>query len=300
MGARKFVNTTASKKSYFEQKGILVNESQYRDPWHIVDEFNSTYWSGLDANIFVNGIHLGEMVSIQYQIVEQVTPYYGYSYYTAQRMHRGQRIISGSFLINFQQPGYLFRLLQELPTSSVLQGSSAPSLAGELTINASNIADGYGAIDINDMPSVVSSNSQNENAPKVNESGRELAFSDLRKLTWNAPDTYTAKFDVDTYPALAASRKSLYGSKGGLVIKIAYGNPVDEGMVLTKNAFGDYEKNVLVDSNYTVGIVSAIELLSGVEITGLSKVIDDSGRSIMEQYSFLARDYMDLTPAAND
>lgn len=288
----------------------IKNESQYREPWHIVDEFNSTYWSGLDTNIFINGIHIDEMVSIQYQIVEQVTPYYGYSYYTAQRMHRGQRIISGSFLINFKQPGYIFKILKQPQKSSSPSSSSTEQsiqkttstsdiLLNEFISNSNTIA-GVTIPNIN-IPSVKSSSTQNEKAPKMPESERQKLFEKLALEGWNAPDTYTEKYDKNKYKYVGNSRMALYGGiTGGLTIKIVFGNPVETSMTLKKNSFGEYEKNLESGVLYEGGVVSAVEVLAGVEITGLSKVVDDSGRSIMEQYSFLARDYQDLTPNFRD
>jgi hypothetical protein len=59
-----------------------------REPYFLVDQFDSTYWSGLSVSVYAGPFLLDEAVSIQFQVSESVTPYYGYANYTAQRMPR--------------------------------------------------------------------------------------------------------------------------------------------------------------------------------------------------------------------
>lgn len=98
-------------------KSDFAARSFLKEPWHIIDEFDSTYWSGLDVSIYAGPYLLDEVVNLSFQVAEQVIPYYGYAHYTAQRMHRGQRLITGTFTINFKQSHYLLKVLDKLSES---------------------------------------------------------------------------------------------------------------------------------------------------------------------------------------
>lgn len=347
----------------------LTTESQYREPWHLVDEYNSTYWSGLDANVFFNGIHIEEIVQIQYQVVESVTPYYGYAYYTAQRMHRGQRIISGNFLINFKQSGYLFGLLETFktngrssyfdpgtdpntplppdsgdiePSTSWNQAPSAsqqtpPAKVGEVASfsgskqktfspfesldaavantnswlplippnTAANSNTQAASLDtksfLETTRSKVESLSSQDNAPPADQAFITRQFAQWRAASWHSDPAYLSEKNRQFFGSNPSSRRPLYkGPKAGISVKIAYGNPMIETQTLRRNALGEYIRQGTDASYFGNAIVSTIDMLTGVEITGVTKVVDDSGRPVLEQYSFLARDYMDITSAYND
>lgn len=282
----------------------ITNETYYREPWHLVDEFNSTYWSGLDANVFIGDIFVEEIVQVQYQIVEQVTPYYGYANYTAQRMHRGQRVISGSFLLNFKQSGYLFSLINTLTTDR-LDAANVP-LSTDPVAPEQNFSPAKNTLinSIDFIKQAFNNPSLIHSTPSVTPAMTERIkrYAQQRATYWNNdPKTNWGPKETEFFGKLPSSRRPLYaGPKEGLTLKIVYGNPSAPSQMLHRNALGQYERTNASEDYFSYGIVSTVELLSGVEITGLSKVVDDSGRPTMEQYSFIARDYMDITPAAND
>ena len=51
---------------------------------------------------------------LQFVLAEQVLPIYGYNSYTFDDVLRGNRIIQGTFRINFKDRGYLFGLLEHI------------------------------------------------------------------------------------------------------------------------------------------------------------------------------------------
>jgi hypothetical protein len=103
---------------------------------------------------------------------------------------------------------------------------------------------------------------------------------------------------VEQFGALPSSQDSLLeGPDLGFNVRITYGDTQTESWTLKADAMGRMIPQNTPESQkgFDAAIVGTVEMLSGVEITGVTKVIDDSGRPIMEQYSFLARDYMDVT-----
>ena len=79
------------------------------------------YYSSIDADIYFGEIYIDEIVNIQFVVQQNAMPLYGYNSFVFDDMALGNRIVSGSFVINFTAPRYLFALLDEL---SSLEGSA--------------------------------------------------------------------------------------------------------------------------------------------------------------------------------
>lgn len=78
------------------------------------ERFPSEYFSGGDIKIYFEDTFLDECTMLQFVLAEQVLPIYGYNSYTFDDVLRGNRIIQGTFRINFKDRGYLFGLLEHI------------------------------------------------------------------------------------------------------------------------------------------------------------------------------------------
>lgn len=78
------------------------------------ERFPSEYFSGGDIKIYFEDTFLDECTMLQFVLAEQVIPIYGYNSYTFDDILRGNRIIQGTFRINFKDRGYLFGLLEHI------------------------------------------------------------------------------------------------------------------------------------------------------------------------------------------
>ena len=82
------------------------------------------YFSTLDAEIFMGGERILDIVRLDFSYEEKKMPYYGFNSFWPSRIFVGQKIIQGTFAINFTEPGYIAKLLQKMESSSVRESES--------------------------------------------------------------------------------------------------------------------------------------------------------------------------------
>ena len=75
--------------------------------------FPYQYFSGCDTRLYI-GEHeaVEEITGIQYMVTENVLPVYGYASFTYDAVARGNRLINGSFRINYVSPNYLIEKIR--------------------------------------------------------------------------------------------------------------------------------------------------------------------------------------------
>lgn len=73
--------------------------------------FPEEFFSGADVSIYFGDTWIDDLTSIQFEMIEQVQPIYGYASYTWDAVARGQRLIQGWFTIAFREAGYLNNLV---------------------------------------------------------------------------------------------------------------------------------------------------------------------------------------------
>ena len=74
--------------------------------------FGYSYFSGANVFIKLNGIPALETAGITYSVQESTAPIYGYSSRIFDAVAMGQKIIRGSFVINFIAPNYIARIIE--------------------------------------------------------------------------------------------------------------------------------------------------------------------------------------------
>jgi hypothetical protein len=97
--------------------------------------YPTEYFSGSDVYIFFNNKMIDQIISIQFNLNENIVPIYGYASYTHDAVARGTRIVHGSFRINFVENMYLYTLMEDISeevyTPSTLKSSIANNLTAE-------------------------------------------------------------------------------------------------------------------------------------------------------------------------
>ena len=89
-------------------------------------QFPEEFFSGADVVVYFGDVWLADITSLQFALMENVRPIYGYASYTWDAVKRGTRLIQGRFSIAFKEAGYLYRVLDHI---GQLGGRVAPSLA---------------------------------------------------------------------------------------------------------------------------------------------------------------------------
>jgi len=106
----------------------------------------TTYWedyyTGVDAVIMINGEWVADTVTIQYSLVSNKSPLYGYMSTTFDAVAKGTEIVQGQLTIAFTEPGYLYKLLSDDTDKSWITGFLDSSKDG-VTIDTSPLHYAY-------------------------------------------------------------------------------------------------------------------------------------------------------------
>lgn len=224
------------------------------DLWRLVDRFDSVYYNGLDIRIYMDKYRIEDAVGLVYDIREQVVPVYGYASYTYDRALRGQRIIEGSFTVIFKKP---YALIERV--ANIAQAKESDRRAVESAGKPASRLEGAASsiIDI-------------------------LEWSDQQRLRYWGPS------EVQVEDEELMRRRYPLWYKEELSIRIFYNDPLEakqrEGRLLA------LEREHVLTERKREETYTLIEQLEGVQIVGVSRAIEDSGRPILESYQFLARD----------
>lgn len=105
-------------KRYFSY-GLQANDRDLITSVTKVGNTTKRYFSSLDAEIYFGGERILDIYNIEVSYEEQVLPMYGFNSFMPSKMFRGQKIIQGTFTINFTEVGYLVNLLNRIPESSI-------------------------------------------------------------------------------------------------------------------------------------------------------------------------------------
>jgi len=69
------------------------------------------YYAGADVGIFIGGMWVDDIITLQYNLTNNKSPIYGYMSETFDAVTRGTTIVQGQFAIAFKETGYLTTIL---------------------------------------------------------------------------------------------------------------------------------------------------------------------------------------------
>lgn len=246
--------------------------------WVVVDSWNSAYYSGLDVSMYFGDIFMDEIVQLQFNEVEQVRPLFGYADYVFRKVSRGSRLISGAFTINFKESGYVPKILELLKDPYYLNrklskmGSKATATSKKSTgtkTSSEISADNFAGLAISNDFTLEDFLSYTGGKGDVSGDSQYAKTMDaLDDAYWKTASDSTSSAVATRLARERARRKPRYATTAsGFDIIIKYGQPEDMGDL---PGWGTLEK------------------IKNCHITGVNKMIDDSGRNVLEAYSFLA------------
>lgn len=70
------------------------------------------YYSSIDAEIYINGEWYEDIAQIQWQVMQQTMPLFGYNSYIWDDIAQGTRIIQGVFVVNFTGPNKVVNAIE--------------------------------------------------------------------------------------------------------------------------------------------------------------------------------------------
>ena len=72
------------------------NYYNYREPKRSTSD--KVYFSGANVRVYFGDVWVEEMASIQFSVQENVAPIYGFNSYMFDKVARGTRLVSGTFV----------------------------------------------------------------------------------------------------------------------------------------------------------------------------------------------------------
>ena len=247
-----------------------------------VAQGGSVYWSGLNTRLTINDIFIPEIVAIEWSMMESVSPRKGYANYTAALFLHGSRIVQGNFSLNFVRPNYLFDLLDTSIISSKRNQSEnrrviSPALASKIQRREATVDDFLGFLSSNSV-TTRNTNSQSTIDPTLLRQAADL---------FNAAAAPKQPSILDESRRRASMATSKLRTASNLNATITYG--VVEGDELRANEPARVPRSRQTGGS-PISTIHATEQIIGLHITGVSRVIADDGKPLMEVYSFMAQD----------
>lgn len=270
----------------------FARQSNDHEDWKIVDKFDSTYWSGLDVQVYANNILLDEAIQVSYVINEQVRPYYGYASYVPDRLYHGARIIQGELTLNFKKDGYLFSLVNLLinqdPKNIWLPTGKA--VGPTPSVQTGVVGDVRPPIDYDQTPygpQLWEQIKTNGIDPTV---ARRMVDARVKASSTTAVNKYSPNIH---------QKAGLFQTKeNGFDLNVIFGGDLsasqtlkyaDDGSFQTDNGEYAFRQGRVIQEAKAKVASTGIKII-GVSIAGLARTINDDGRPIMETYSFFAKD----------
>lgn len=243
----------------------------------VVDSFDSrSYFSGSDCRFEINGIPVDDIAQIGYNLVEPVKFHYGYARRTRARASRGQRLVSGQIFFNFRDPSEIYYLLdtvkKNLTADSLGQDPKArQDVLNQIAGTKGNTKRARELITSTQGFSTVADSLRTTNAKPD-----RAKIEEFRNAMWGvqgATDPYGS-----ASPALNPRLDSVYD---GFNLRIIFGEP-DLQNPRSNDASGRQ--------------LGAVVLIAGVELTGESFEITETGEPVRLGYQFIAADVNNVAP----
>jgi hypothetical protein len=260
--------------------------------WKTVDQFAQTFWSGLDCRIFANDVFLEDVLELQWTLQEAVAPLFGYHDYTYSTVMHGARRVNGSFRINYTRESFIFELLRELEnrpgTRTNRPTASRRSDAFEAAQTGRADLEYFTALAAGDGTPPRDSKSRPRFDPKL----LKKVAEDFERAIWGEQPRHgrgeKVKSVVNELLQETSDRTSRFELSSRFNLNLVFGS-VHPGAVGRRQSTGvtgsQGKKEVELPISTSTRIV-------GVCLTGYERVVDDSGRPIMETYQFIARDVL--------
>lgn len=226
-----------------------------------VSNYYASYYSGTDIRIYFGDMWLDEIVEIQWSVQEQVAPIFGYSSFTWDKVARGNRIVQGSFSINFKEVGYLQTILNSLSSNLKEKKQAFDSSKWEATFQPENNVK-YGKY-----------YSRSDSVEYIIDNFAEMS-DEYEMAIWGVENNSSTSIDSRKHDTLFYGTSENENNQElrdhGFNILIAYGKQYDPA----KGREG----------------YSTAQTIVNVQLTGVSQQVDPSGNPVSEVYTFIAKD----------
>lgn len=227
---------------------------------------NNKYYSGMCVRVYFGDYWVDEISEIEFSLQEQVAPIFGYASFTWDKVARGNRYVTGSFVINYKEVGYLQTILKALSLQMTEENSW-------FNYERYNLVAEKGRAN-KDTPVDDLVKNFDELAEQYEDALWGKGKTDVELLESRPTDTF---FYGDNYNK---NNKKL--KDHGFNILITYGSED-----LSSGCGGCVPKGANNEANL---YSTTAQTIVNVQLTGCSQRVDPSGNPVQEVYTFIAKD----------
>jgi hypothetical protein len=222
-------------------------------------EYNDWYYSGSQAKVFFGNVWVDDIVTIQWDLVEQKAPLYGYASEKYDAVARGTQIVQGVFTIAFKHKDYITVILDHLNS----RGEARANVLQRLRENKARKA----------YEARAQSRAQNETAfPKttnyeriLDDALREGSGADFQGMKTFLEDRIWGQISQGLQEQALDKDKLLQTIVSGFDVVVTYGN--------TTNHSSEWTSKTIADCH----------------ITGIRQLLNPTGEPILEAYTFFGK-----------
>lgn len=228
--------------------------------------FPREYYSGCDITISFGNVILDNILDIKYQMQQQTQPIYGYGSHTFDAVMTGNRLITGSFRINFKETFYIKSVLDKLENPSNKNKSPDKNVSPKIFDNKD--------LTLNQVMKHIKELDSADLKTMADEYEKRLWPGSKKRIDKTHQTMLLDPFGgYDYYTKEGWKSKYNHLLRDGFNIIISFGETLPEVMV-----------NPAVDTKGTV------KVLNGVFLTGYETIYQPTGEAIYEEYMFIAKD----------
>lgn len=227
------------------------------------------YFSGANVKVYFGDVWVDQLTEISFSLQEQVAPIYGFHSYTFDRISRGNRMVQGSFTINFTENGYMRAILKRVADNMMKYRAKEVhvSPSQELLLRTGNAAD-----TIHDLTSISDEMTYDQQIEALKNSfWGDRIIETASIVPWKENDSffYTQR-----------------GSMDNLLKENGFNVLIDFSPDANRKDFEDCMNNMEKDGS----LFTTYRNIIGVHIGSETQQIANNGQVLSVTYQFIARD----------
>lgn len=219
-----------------------------------VSGYKTYYYTGGQAQIYYEDVFLDEVSSLQFTTATNKTPIYGYSSVYFDTVAKGNLLVQGNFVVNFVNANYLQIVAKSIEDQRTKSNPNAEFEGGALLFRDPGIA-----LDPKSF----------RNTKNINSFMLRQTINQIRGLGNKEFLELAQKVEADRRAGNSSGGEKFY-NLAPFTIYAVFGDETDS------------------QANHTV------RTIKDVYLTGVAQVVNSSGETVQEQYSFIARDIGDI------
>lgn len=237
---------------------------------------NSIYYSGANVKVYFGDVWVEELASIQYSIDEQVAPVYGFNSYMFDKVARGTRLVSGAFIVNHTEAGYIDTILERIASNIDKEQRNALSKKS-LGHLVSDVRKHDSSRNIENLLKIDGSSNYEDYIE-----GLKSSFWGPRKPSQNT--IHRSGEGREYQPNYYADKEG--GDSKNILKQHGFNILLDFSPSANVKDF----KQCITDMNNEGSMSQTFRSIIGVHLTGENQLIAPNGQAIQTQYNFIARD----------